>query len=180
MPRLFVAIDLPEEYAPLLENLKDETLSARWTPPHQFHLTLRFIGDVEEEKVADIDQALVRVKSSPFTMHAAGVGTFPSKRNPRVLYVSVKESGTLTTLQRDIEDSLQAIGIPQETKPFTPHLTIARLKRNASRLVRAYLRDKEEFTLEPFMVREFFLYQSRLSPQGAIHQRLHSYPLGSI
>ena len=178
MPRLFLAIDLPEEQCTTLLDLRDDTLPARWTPPEQYHLTLRFIGDVPEEQVAAIENAVAPVESEAFSLQSYGLGVFPSRRKPRVLFAEISRAEALMTLHHRLDEALLSAGIDRADKPFHPHVTLARLKRARPQSVREYLRKHRAFTLAPFPVPRYYLYQSELTPEGAIHTRVASFELG--
>ena len=169
MPRLFVALDLPEDRRPLLEALQTDALSARWTPPEQYHLTLRFIGDVTERQADAVEQALASVPGALFSLQSPGLGVFPSRRKPRVLFADIERANALMTLQHRIDEALLSAGVDRADKPFHPHITVARLKRARPQAVRRYLREQQDFHLAPFPVTEFVLYQSDLTSEGAIH-----------
>lgn len=179
MPRLFVAIDLPEDRRSRLEALRTDTLSARWTPPEQYHLTLRFIGDVTERQAEAVQQALATVAGTSFEIQSPGLGVFPSRRKPRVLFASIQRADALMKLQQRIDAALLSAGVDRADKPFHPHVTVARLKRARPQTVRHYLRDRQDFTLPPFPVEAYVLYESDLTPEGALHTPLATFPLGA-
>ncbi|MFQ5569078.1 MAG: RNA 2',3'-cyclic phosphodiesterase [Rhodothermales bacterium] len=179
MPRLFVAIDLPDEHRTALAGLRDDTLSARWTPTEQYHLTLRFIGDVSTDSAARIMPALAEVEGTGFSLQGHGLNVFPSLRRPRVVFAGIDHEPALHTLQRQIEQTLSMIGVNTESKPFHPHVTLARLKQVSSARVRAYLRAHQSFTLDAFEVSRFHLYESILRPEGSLHHRRATFDLRS-
>lgn len=172
MPRLFIAIDLPEQQRRDLESiccgLPPET---RWTPPAQLHLTLRFIGEVEDRLCRQIEDALGDVHFNPFILQVKGVGYFPPRSRPKILWAGVEESHALDQLHGLIERGLVRVGITPENRRFHPHLTIARLPPHFStRMVADYLAMNSHFTTAPFQVGSFQLYSSLLTRKGAIHQ----------
>lgn len=169
MPRLFVAIDLPEARWAPLEALQTDAFSARWTPPEQYHLTLRFIGNVAERQAEAVERALAPVPGAPFELQGPGLGVFPSRRKPRVLFANIQRAAALMTLQHRIDEALLSAGVDRADKPFHPHVTVARLKRVRPQAVRRYLRERQDFHLASFPVTEFILYQSDLTSEGAIH-----------
>lgn len=179
MPRLFIALDLPENRRATLQALQTDVLSARWTPPEQYHLTLRFIGDVSEEDIDTFGRVLDPVPGSTFSLESPGLGVFPSRRTPRVLFADIRRADALMTLQHGIDEALLCAGIDRADKPFHPHVTVARLKRARPQAVRRYLRDRGDFSLAPFPVSAYYLYQSELTPDGAIHTRLATFSLAS-
>src|SRR5690606_24159175 len=127
--RLFVAIDVPETHAAALAGLRSDDLEARWTPAGQFHLTLRFLGDVEDERAGDVAAALGAIPGEPFRLHAQGLDVFPSRRNPRVLVVRVEDEPRLMRLQRGVDAAVRRLGVAADPKSFHPHVTLGRFKR---------------------------------------------------
>lgn len=178
MHRLFVAIDLPEEVRRELARFRrEEVPGARWVPVEQLHLTLRFIGEADDAARAAVQQALAAVRGVPFPLAVQVVGHFPPRKNPHVLWVGADAGAPLTDLQEQVERSVQAAGIAPEGRPFSPHITIARLRETPSHLVAEFEKRHQAFACPPFPVDAFHLYESTLTPKGAIHERVRSYPL---
>ena len=177
MPRLFVAIDLPDAHKAKLAGLRGDALPGRWTPLQQYHLTLRFIGEVNEEGAATVEQALADLRGEGFSLQGRGLGVFPSPRRPRVLFAALDPAPVLLALQAQVEQALRAIGLDEESKPFRPHVTLARLRQVHSHTVRDFLRTHQAFTLEPFAVDRFYLYESVLRREGALHRRRATFVL---
>lgn len=174
--RLFVAIDLPEEMRSSLAGLGHDLAGARRVPAGQLHLTLRFIGDADAATLEQIKLALGEVNLSPFTLEVGGVGHFPRTRFARVLWVGVSPSLPLLQLQEGVELALQAAGIPSEGRPFSPHITIARLKEPLLSQLQQFEEKQRDYMAGTFTVDHFHLYASTLSPGGALHTLLKSYP----
>jgi 2'-5' RNA ligase len=133
--RLFVAIELPEDLkaaiARVQEQLKSSGPAANWTRPEGIHLTLKFLGEVEETKAAGIIEALQGAcrGTQPLRLEIAGAGAFPNVRAPRVLWVGARgDTEQLATLQAAVEDSMEKLGFAREARKFSPHLTLARIK----------------------------------------------------
>jgi 2'-5' RNA ligase len=178
MSRLFVAIDLPEQVKEAVAGIAGgELAGARRVPWEQLHLTLRFIGDVDEDMVQAIKMALSGIRRGSFFMTLKDVGHFPPGKHPRVLWVGMEESGQLLELQREVEQALTCAGISPEERVFSPHITIARLKETPLDEVTALEERKNLFSAGPFPVDEFYLYSSILSRAGAIHMREATYRL---
>ena len=177
MPRLFVAIDFPETVNRRLASLAGGVRGARWLPPEQFHLTLRFIGEVENAALADIAEALSAIRAAPFTVRLTGVGHFPPRGQPRVLWVGVEPSDGMTRLHGVIEHRLRRLGIAPEGRRFAPHVTLARLKQVTLGRVRDFLADHGDFITESVAIDEFHLYSSTLGARGAVHLIEASYGL---
>jgi 2'-5' RNA ligase len=177
MPRLFVAIDLPEELRGQVSSLYYGIPKTRWTPPEQLHLTLRFIGEVDGQLFRQIVDQLETVKFDQFSLQFNGLGYFPPRRHPNILWVGVNKNEALTQLQRRLETCLVKLGLEPEHRKFHPHLTIARLAPVTSLGKLAdYLALNGAFTLPAFTVRDFRLYSSHLTRQGADHQLEAKFP----
>ena len=176
MPRLFVAIDLPQEIKEDLTRFTRELPVARWVPADQIHLTLRFIGEVGPQACAAIKTALSGLSFPEFTLALRGAGHFPPGRHPRVLWVGVEPSDRLSRLQQDLELALLKAGIPPDERPFSPHITLARLRDTAPTKVSSFEERHGELAYPPYQVREVVLYSSVLTSQGAIHHKELSIP----
>ena len=169
MIRLFVAIDFPEAVCERLAALCVGVPGARWVDPANLHLTLRFVGEVENPVAGDIDAALSAIHMPPFDLWLRDVGYFGRGRGVRALWAGVAESEDLLRLQGKIENAVCAAGIARETRKFTPHITLARLRSvSASRLQR-FVAENADFMAGPVPVERFTLYSSFLSSSGAIH-----------
>src|ERR1700722_18118567 len=124
MLRLFVGIEFPPELKLRLSLLQSGITAARWIDPGNFHLTLRFIGEVNEDTAADVDEALLRLKARPFSVQLAGVGVFGAEKLG-TLWVGVQREPALMTLQGKIEQALIRAGLSPELRKFAPHVTLA-------------------------------------------------------
>ncbi|MBU5611897.1 RNA 2',3'-cyclic phosphodiesterase [Geomonas azotofigens] len=175
MARLFIAIDLPDDIKAALSSLSAEIPGIRWVPPDQIHLTLLFLGDVLPQTGAVLKKNLAAVKFAPFELTLRGVGHFPPHGHPRVLWVGLDESRPLLTLQREIESAVTGAGIVSEERGFSPHITLARIKENASAAVARFEAAHRALSFPPFAAEEFILFSSVLTPKGAIHRKEESY-----
>lgn len=176
MPRLFVAIDLPPEVKAIVAGLSRELSGARWVGGEELHLTLRFLGEVDADLFASIKTALAGVAGASFPLGLRGVGHFPPGRHPRVLWVGMETTPPLLRLQRDIELALIGVGVEPDERPFSPHITVARLKDPQPEQVERFETRHAGLVLPPFQVRTFILYSSVLTRQGAIHNQEKIYP----
>lgn len=177
MLRLFVAIDLPAEVKETICGLRTRLPGVKWLGSEQHHLTLRFIGDADQALYSRIRTNLSAVSTPSFFLSLRGVGCFPPKRDPRVLWVGVDRSEALLDLRNQVEKALLLSGLEPEGRSFSPHITIARLREAPASVLEPFLRDNALFAPSPFPVAEFILYSSILAPQGAIHRREAVYPL---
>jgi len=170
MPRLFIAIDLPAPIRDQVALMGYGLPGATWSPSAQYHVTVRFIGDVDGAVMWDIMEALSTVHAPPFALTLAGTGHFPPRGNPKVLWVGVAGCDPLITLRRRVERAVAAVGLPPEGRRYSPHLTLARLKNTPPRRVAVFLADHAGFSSPPFEVTAFHLYSSQLTPGGAHHR----------
>lgn len=176
--RLFTAIDIPKALHPNIAALRDTSLSgARWTNPHQWHITLHFIGETQHD--AAIESALQSVQIADFTFRLCGVGTFPEKGKPRVLWIGIDAPPALQALYAAVGEALRPTGFQPETRPYHPHLTLARFKREAPsrNSMQAYLQRHADFASEAFAATAITLYDSQLSPSGARYTVRSQVPL---
>lgn len=177
MPRLFVAVDLPESVQERLAKLCCGLPGARWVKQEQLHLTLRFIGDVDSTVFKDVLEALHQVRSDRLTMQLDGVGFFPPRGKPRVVWVGIRKNSDLFQLRNRVESALVKAGIEPEGRRYSPHITLARLKNTPSSKVASFLSHNSLFITEEFQVSQFFLYSSVLNSKGAKHYIEAGYQL---
>ncbi|NTV48815.1 MAG: RNA 2',3'-cyclic phosphodiesterase [Geobacteraceae bacterium] len=175
--RLFIAIEIPDELKKKISCLHVDIPGARWVPAEQIHLTLAFLGEVEEGAVELLKTELALIHSPEFKLCFSGTGCFPGRHRPRVLWIGVEPHPHLKKLAAMVREAVLACGIPQEERPFSPHITLARLKFPASRESGAFLDQPEKPKFTPFRVREFTLFQSRLTSQGAVHIPIRNFTL---
>jgi 2'-5' RNA ligase len=174
--RLFVALALPEPVADALLSLENGVPGARWQTREQLHLTLRFIGEVDGARLADIADALSQVAAPPFTLTLKGVGCFGGDR-PRALWTGAAEAEPLCRLNRKIESVLQRLGLAPDARKFSPHVTLARLKGTPRGAATDFLADRALFAAPPFPVTSFALYSSLTAPAGSRYTVERKYPL---
>ena len=175
--RLFVALDLPESITARIERLCCGLPYARWVTPEQLHLTLCFIGEVEGATFQGIREELAHVTCPPFSMRLDGMGFFPPRGKPRVVWLGVEKNEPLHRLQQKMYTRLTMSGVELEKRKFAPHITIARLKNTPAGKVARYLEEYGLFYTEPFEVDNFRLYSSVLGRQGAAHTIEQEYGL---
>lgn len=171
MPRLFIAIDLPEQVKHPLSQMAGEIPGAKWVAAAEIHLTLRFIGEVPPGTCSSIMSALSGVSFAPFALSVSGIGHFPPHGHPRVLWVGLERHPELIRLQQQIEAVLLQTGIAAEDRPFSPHITLARLKETPSPAVARFEAVHRGLAFPPIEVTEFVLYSSVLTPRGAVHHK---------
>jgi 2'-5' RNA ligase len=179
MPRIFTGLEVPEAMADELSKLRGGLMSARWIEPEDYHLTLRFIGDVDERTANEIADLLYVVKKRSIEVTLTGLGAFGGDR-PRSLYVAVKQTQPLMELQAEHERIMRRVGLPPETRKFVPHVTLARLGRDAtSRTVADWLALRGLFLSRTFIVPSFELFSSKESVGGGPYLVEETYPLAA-
>lgn len=165
MPRLFTALEVPRDAALSLSLLRGGLPGARWIDVENYHLTLRFIGDVEGHIADEIADALDRVRRPSFQIRLNGVAAFGS-RKPHSIYAGVDPSPELNALQAEIERLCQRTGLPAEPRKFIPHVTLARLRNPSTLDIATYLSARGNFSTAAFKVGRFVLMSSRDSVGG--------------
>lgn len=178
MPRLFTALEIPRDAAMSLSLLRGGLPGARWVDVENYHLTLRFIGDVEGHVADEIADALDRVRRPSFQLTLRGVGAFGQKK-PHAVWAGVAASPDLHALQAEIERICQRLGLPADPRKFTPHVTLARLKNTSPADVAGYLSARGNFSAAPFRVGRFVLMSSRESTGGGPYIVEEAWPLFS-
>lgn len=177
MVRLFVALALPDSLRAQLSEICAGIPGARWVPAENFHLTLRFIGEVSRSELPEIDDALSHLAAAPIEVVLDSLGFFGRGRAIRALWVRAERSPELVSLQAKVESAMVRAGCAPETRKFFPHITLARLKRAQSRAVEQFVADHSMFKPSPFPVRALTLYSSFLAHTGAIYTPEGEYPL---
>lgn len=176
MPRLFIAVDLPESIRDNLSAMAFGIPGAKWVTPEQLHLTVRFIGEVDGAVFRDIKSILSEVSMASFSLRLKGVGFFPPRGAPRVLWVGLEKSDPLLLLRKKIDVALMRVRLEPEGRKFAPHITLARLKNSPVQKIANFLAGNGLFSQEPFQVEDFKLYSSILTPKGAYHKVERIYP----
>ncbi|WP_454757525.1 RNA 2',3'-cyclic phosphodiesterase [Cupriavidus campinensis] len=180
MARLFIAIDTPPAVAAGLLHTLPVHRGVRPVPPGQLHLTLRFLGDQDEDCAARIGKALEAMQAPPLTMQVQGVGRFRGGQGA-VLWAGLAHDDHLTALFDDIEAALADVGIARERRRFHPHLTVARCRPGLPEAVlRDWLAAQHDLTLPAWTADRFVLFESFLSPEGARHVPRAAYPLAAV
>jgi 2'-5' RNA ligase len=176
MPRLFTALEVPREAALSLSLLRGGLPGARWVDVENYHITLRFIGDVEGHVADEIANALDRVRRPGFSLNLSGVGAFGSKK-PHTIWAGVSASPDLAALQGEIDRICQRLGVPSDPRKFMPHVTLARLHNPSAIEVAQYLSARGNFATLPFRVGRFVLMSSKDSVGGGPYIVEEAWPL---
>ena len=193
--RLFVALDIDDNLrggiARFLDGVRGFAPDARWARPESLHVTLKFIGEKSEEEVEKIKRLLKTITADPFEMSFRGYGFFPGARAPRVFWIGIEAGSQLSSLAATVDKNMASLDIPKEEHAFNPHLTLARggggsgspRKQTGDGPSRNFQRLQEKLAVLPapefgtMTVREFFLYQSQLSPGGSRYTKLAGFAL---
>ena len=176
MPRLFTALEVPRDAALSLSLLRGGIPGARWIDVENYHLTLRFIGDVDGHLADEIAHGLDRVHRPSFDLLLSGVGAFGS-RKPHAIYAAARPSPELTALQAEIDRICTRAGAPSDQRKFVPHVTLARLLNADDGEVARYLSGRGNFSALPFRVSRFVLMSSRDSVGGGPYVVEEAWPL---
>jgi RNA 2',3'-cyclic 3'-phosphodiesterase len=177
MPRLFTGLEIPSELASDLAMMRGGLSGARWIDVENYHITLRFIGDIDDATAQDIDTTLERIRRQPFTVTIEGLSSFGGDR-PRAIIAKAKAAQPLVELQAEQERLIRRIGIPPEQRKFTPHVTLARLRDASAPAVANYLSTRGYFFSRRFEASRFVLFSSRNSTGGGPYVIEATYPLG--
>ncbi|MBE7249703.1 MAG: RNA 2',3'-cyclic phosphodiesterase [Actinomycetospora chiangmaiensis] len=175
MPRLFTALEVPAELAEELASLRGGLSGARWIEAEDYHLTLRFVGDIDEATANDLDAELSRIRRGPVTVTLEGLGAFGGDK-PRAIVARVQASSALAELQAEQERAVRRVGLPAEPRKFTPHVTVARLRGTSPLAVADYLGTRG-FLTRRFTAERVVLFSSRDSVGGGPYMVEAAYPL---
>jgi 2'-5' RNA ligase len=178
MPRLFTGLEIPAELGEALSLLRGGLPGARWIDPENYHLTLRFVGDVDDDVAHEVASVLGRVRRSRFDLRLDGLSSFGGKR-PRAVVAGVAPQPAVMELQAEHERLMQRVGLEPEGRKYTPHVTLARLRDSSSLEVAEYLSARAAFRSSPFPVSRFVLFSSRASTGGGPYVVEAAYPLAA-
>lgn len=175
--RLFIAIDIPDRARQVLKDIQDSNLEMRWTTPETMHLTLRFVGDTDEELKNSLVRALADIDHFSFEMTINGLGYFPPGKYPKILWAGIQENDSLMELQEKVEEACRKAGLDAEERSFKPHVTIGRVQGASKKEVLSFINEHNRLIFEDIPVKKFILYESKLYPNGAIHTPLEYFPI---
>jgi 2'-5' RNA ligase len=175
--RLFVALDLPFDLRQRLSGLATGLQGARWVPPDNYHITLRFIGETPRHRAEEIDLALAAMRGRAFALTLRGVGTLEKGGRVTALWAGVERNPGLDHLQGKIDTALQRAGIPTERRRFSPHVTLARLDNPPGEKLVGWIQSHNLFRAEPVQVTHFTLFSSQLGKEQSVYTPEVEYPL---
>jgi 2'-5' RNA ligase len=176
MPRLFTGLEIPPQIGQSLSMMRGGLPGARWIDPENYHVTLRFIGDIDDALAREIAYLLDQVRRRGFEVRFDGLSSFGGWR-PRAVIAAIPPVAPLIELQAEHERIMQRVGLEPEGRKFSPHVTLARLRDSSSRQVADYLAARGPFTAPSFTVSRFVLFSSRASVGGGPYVVEAAYPL---
>ncbi|MHB8655322.1 MAG: RNA 2',3'-cyclic phosphodiesterase [Terriglobia bacterium] len=191
--RAFIAIDLPENIRAALGRKQAELRNSlakmnpaqdkrdteiRWTKPEAIHLTLKFLGEIPQARINQVIDSLSAIWAfESFPVEVKGFGFFPSPSRPQVFWAGVEAPPALAHLARKIEEAMEKIGFAPEKRNYSPHLTLARFKIPRPRPeLQSLVETQNKISMGRFEAREFFLFESKLSPRGAEYGKVARFP----
>jgi 2'-5' RNA ligase len=178
MPRIFTALEVPSEVGQVLSMLRGGLPGARWIDPENYHLTLRFVGDVDDVLAHEVASMLDKVRRTEFQLRFDTLSSFGGRR-PRALVATVAQTQALMDLQAEHERLMRRVGLDAEGRKYTPHVTLARLRETSSQQVADYLSLRAFIGGLSFRVSRFVLFSSRASVGGGPYIVEAAYPLAA-
>lgn len=187
--RAFIAVDLPQTIQEAIEKQTSRLRQAmgeasiRWIPPQNIHLTLKFLGNISASHMDFLKQLLHQTADShtPFDLQIGGIGSFPNSKLPRVLWAGIHAPADLASLQKNIEAGAARLGYEKEARPFSPHLTLGRVRQGINprdlQKISAALNGIQIGNIGSAHVDAVHLYKSELRPEGSVYTKLFSAPL---
>jgi 2'-5' RNA ligase len=185
--RIFIALDIPADIrarmVEFMERARSYASDARWARPEGLHVTLKFVGEVKEDKLERIKSALVAVKAAPFPVTFANAGFFPTPKSPRVFWIGVSGGDALSQLAAGIDNATERAGVQKEQRPYSPHLTLARAGSSPGaqqqlKPLASFLQTASSPHFGTMTAEEFWLYQSQLQRGGSKYTKLQRFGLG--
>ncbi|MBE9603875.1 RNA 2',3'-cyclic phosphodiesterase [Acetobacteraceae bacterium H6797] len=177
MHRLFVALSLPPEIRDQLSGLVTGIPGAKWVPPVNYHMTLRFIGEIEGWRADEVDEALSGIKAKGFELSLRGLGLFEKGGRIQAMWVGADKNDALIHLQNKVETAIQRAGLPPAKKRFAPHVTIARTDRAPTEKLVSFVQAHNLFRADPVPVESFTLFSSRLGKENSVYTPEVDYAL---
>lgn len=178
MPRLFTGLEIPAETGQFLSLLRGGLRGARWIDAENYHITLRFIGDIDDRMADEVADALDRIRRRSFEVRIDGLGSFGNGK-PHSIWGRVEPLKELQELQGEQERILQRLGFTGERRKYIPHVTLARLKGTTNEEVARWLAERGDFRAPPFVAGRFVLFSSKASVGGGPYLVEEAYPLAA-
>ncbi|CTQ56790.1 2'-5' RNA ligase [Roseibium album] len=178
MPRLFTGLEIPSQTALMLSMLRGGLRGARWIDQENYHITLRFIGDIDDRTADEVVAALDKVQREPIEIRLNGLGSFGNGR-PHAVWARVEPTDQLAELQAEQERILQRLLLPPERRKYTPHVTIARCRTSTNEDVAKWLSERGNFQAPSFVAGRFVLFSAKSSVGGGPYLVEEAYPLAA-
>ncbi len=182
--RAFIAFDTPPDVRSALASVRDRLRQSqadvRWEAGEKFHCTLKFLGDTDSEKIPLITSALGKIGGLPFDVRYRGVGHFPEKGPPKVIWAGIENSdGRLRSLHEGIDGAMEQLGFERERRPYQGHITLGRVRsgRNVGKLLE--MMETITFESQPVTIRSIEVIKSELNPDGSVYTILKAISLGA-
>jgi 2'-5' RNA ligase len=179
--RLFVAIEIDAEIRKRIEEfvsrLKPTVANVRWVRPEGMHITLKFLGNVADEREPSIEHALRRIQAARFSITVHKIGVFPNPKSPRVLWAGTEAGPEMAHLAERVDEQMADLGFDREKRAFAPHITLARFGERRKEANLSSVLSDPQHSFGTMTTKEFHLYQSKLSPQGSRYSKLGSFAL---
>lgn len=175
MPRLFTALEIPAATRTHLSLLRAPLGGAKWIEPEDVHITLRFVGDIDDRAADEFAGLLAEIHAEPFPVSIQGVGSFGG-REPRVLWAGVEAGEPLAALYRANERAARAVGLEADPRSFKPHVTLARMRGVRHQAVARFLQEHGGLRTQPFVASRFVLLSARPGSGGAPYAIEAEYP----
>lgn len=178
MPRLFTGLEIPSETGLMLSMLRGGLRGARWIDPENYHITLRFIGDIDDRTADEVANALDKIRRRPIEIRLTGLGSFGNGK-PHAVWARVEPSAELSELQAEQERLFQRLSLPPERRKYIPHVTIARCRTSTNADVAKWLAERGNFQAMPFTAGRFVLFSAKSSVGGGPYLVEEAYPLAA-
>ena len=179
MIRAFIAVEVEAfpDIRAFMRDLKGTKARIKTVEPENLHITLKFLGDIEERKAEELADALESIETPPLSFDIRSAGAFPDIRNPKVIWAGIEEDGSLSSLQKEVEEICASLGFERDKRRFSPHLTVGRVKDRNTKGIRPVVERYSDVHFGTVDVREIKLKRSVLTPQGPIYSDIASLPL---
>lgn len=178
MPRLFTGLEIPAALRAHLSLIRAHLPGAKWVAEDNMHITLRFVGDIDDRTADEFAMALGGICAEPFTVSIRSTGAFGG-REPRVLWAGVERGAALDALYRANERAARSAGLPPDPRPFRPHVTLARLRGTRHAAVARFLEENGALHAEPYVAERFVLFSARPGSGGGPYGVEAEYPFAS-
>ena len=178
MPRLFTGLEIPAQTGLMLSMLRGGLRGARWIDPEHYHITLRFIGDIDDRTADEVADALDKIRRSALTIHLDGLGSFGNGK-PHAVWARVEPNDELRELQAEQERIFQRLHLPPDRRKYIPHVTLGRCRTSTNEDVAKWLAERGGFEAAPFVAGRFVLFSAKAGVGGGPYLVEEAYPLAA-